>query len=186
LSSGGVALSARPALLCSFIPPPVEASERDKCYSKNQCRVAVYALLEPYSPQPYEQLASVFQTYGDTANAIAIRYAGRTRERQKSTGIQRAWLTALDLVIGYGYYPQRAILWALGLVGLGAVVLRLSGAGPINHMPFGVAYSFDMLLPLVKLRERHYQIDLVGWPRYYFYAHKIAGYVLAYKETDCS
>jgi hypothetical protein len=29
------------------------------------------------------------------------------------------------------------------------------------------------------LREKHYQIDLAGWPRYYFYMHKVMGYVLA-------
>jgi hypothetical protein len=49
----------------------------------------------------------------------------------------------------------------------------------INGMPYGFAYSFDMLLPLIKLRERHYSIDLAGWPRYYFYFHKSIGFVLA-------
>jgi len=46
-------------------------------------------------------------------------------------------------------------------------------------MPFGIAYSFDMLLPIIQLREKHKKIDLQGWPRYYFYTHKIMGYVLA-------
>ena len=46
-------------------------------------------------------------------------------------------------------------------------------------MPFGVAYSFDMLLPIVRLREEHYKTDLHGFARYYFYGHKILGYVLA-------
>ena len=42
-----------------------------------------------------------------------------------------------------------------------------------------LAYSFDMLLPLVKLRERHYEIKIIPWfPRNYFYVHKIFGYVL--------
>jgi hypothetical protein len=34
-------------------------------------------------------------------------------------------------------------------------------------------------LPIIKLRDAHYKIDLVGLPRYYFYGHKVAGYVLA-------
>jgi hypothetical protein len=46
-------------------------------------------------------------------------------------------------------------------------------------LPVGISYSFDMLLPVIKLRDAHYQIDLAGWPRYYFYVHKVAGFVLA-------
>jgi len=67
----------------------------------------------------------------------------------------------------------------LGFVVLGALVLRVSGEGAANHMPFGIAYSLDMLLPVIRLREAHYEIELRGWPRYYFYGHKLMGYVLA-------
>ena len=65
------------------------------------------------------------------------------------------------------------------LVLLGAFVLWISGQGRKNGIPIGLSYSFDMLLPIIKLRDAHYEIDLMGWPRYYFYLHKIAGYVLA-------
>ena len=46
-------------------------------------------------------------------------------------------------------------------------------------MPIGLSYSFDMLLPVIRLREEHYKIDLVGGTRYYFYFHRIMGWVLA-------
>jgi hypothetical protein len=49
-------------------------------------------------------------------------------------------------------------------------------------MPVGIAYSVDMLLPIIKLRECHYDIDFEGQfrpARYYFYFHKFMGYVLA-------
>jgi len=46
-------------------------------------------------------------------------------------------------------------------------------------MPYGIAFSFDMLLPIVKLRDYHYTVDLKGWARYYFYFHKLMGYLLA-------
>jgi hypothetical protein len=62
---------------------------------------------------------------------------------------------------------------------LGAAVLRVSGQGPRNAMPIGLSYSFDMLLPVIRLREQHYAVDLTGAPRYYFYCHKIMGWVLA-------
>jgi len=135
--------------------------------------------IDHYAPQPYEQLASVVQSQGNSTLATAIRYAGRERERSEATFGEWVWLTALKLVIGYGYYPLRAVLWVIGLVLAGAVVLRVSGEGPRNGMPFGLTYSFDMLLPIIKLRDSHHQIDLKNWARYYFYGHKIMGWVLA-------
>jgi len=44
---------------------------------------------------------------------------------------------------------------------------------------FGMAYSIDMLLPIIELDKSHYDISLEGWVRVYFYVHKIFGYVLA-------
>ena len=134
-----------------------------------------------YSRQPYEQLATVLQTQGEIGSATAVRYFARDREheRREATDPVRLWLRLLDLVVGYGYYPQNTFRWAAGFVVLGALVLRIFGEGPKNGMPFGFAYSFDMLLPLVRLREKHYSIDLAGPARYYFYIHKIMGWVLA-------
>ena len=65
------------------------------------------------------------------------------------------------------------------LIVRGALVLRSSLEARINRMPYGVAYSFDMLLPLIQLQKSHADIELRGWRRYYFYFHKISGYVLA-------
>jgi hypothetical protein len=132
-----------------------------------------------YAPQPYEQLASVVQGQGDTTLATAIRYAGRERERSEATGRNWLWLTVLKWVIGYGHYPARSILWALGLVAVGAIVLRISGEGVRNGMPYGLAYSFDILLPVIRLRASHDAIDLQNWARYYFYVHRIMGFLLA-------
>jgi hypothetical protein len=39
-------------------------------------------------------------------------------------------------------------------------------------------YSFDALLPIIRLRELHYQIELGGWRHYYFYFQKIVGWIL--------
>jgi hypothetical protein len=132
-----------------------------------------------FSPHAYEQLALAFQNQGHADDARAIRYDGRERERSESTGLRYAWLTTLNWAIGYGHHIELAMVWTLLLVILGAFVLGISGEGRKNGMPVGLSYSFDMLLPIIKLRDAHYEIDLVGWPRYYFYAHKIAGYVLA-------
>jgi hypothetical protein len=132
-----------------------------------------------YSAQPYEQLALVLQNHGAAANATFARYLGREQERATSTGWRYAWLSTLNWFVGYGYYPVLAIFPTLLMIGLGVVMLRVSRQGPANGMPYGVTYSFDMLLPLIKLREKHYQMELQGWVRYYFYFHKIAGWLLA-------
>jgi len=131
------------------------------------------------SPQPYEQLALVFQNQGHDDEARAVRYAGRERERSEAGGLRWAWLTTLNWAIGYGHRIEWALVWTIVLVGLGALVLGISGEGRKHGLPVGISYSFDMLLPVIKLRDAHYQIDLAGWPRYYFYVHKVAGFVLA-------
>jgi hypothetical protein len=135
------------------------------------------------SRQPYEQLANVLQARGEIETATAVRYAEREHDRVRAWHDNRldiyGWLTLLKGVIGYGYYPYRSIWWVFGFVFLGVVVLRASGEGPRNHMPIGVSYSFDMLLPIVRLRDQHYDVDLQSWPRYYFYFHKIVGWALA-------
>jgi hypothetical protein len=46
--------------------------------------------------------------------------------------------------------------------------------GVIN--PFG--YSFETLLPIIKLSELHYEVELDGWRHYYFYFHRIVGWWL--------
>jgi hypothetical protein len=45
-------------------------------------------------------------------------------------------------------------------------------------MTLGPIYALDMLLPIIRLREEHYKIELNGIARYYFYFHKLMGYLL--------
>jgi hypothetical protein len=141
---------------------------------------AWFGRLPHFAPQPYDQLASVVRSAGKDDLATTIRYSGRQRERNdERKWIPWGWLYILEGSIGYGFYPLRALLSVVGFVGLGALVLRLTGEGPRNGMPVGLAYSFDLLLPIVRLRESHYAIDLRAPARYYFYFHKIMGYLLA-------
>ena len=133
-----------------------------------------------YAAQPYEQLAFCLKNNGKSEMATTIRFAGSERERKEPSGWWHyTWLTIFKYSVGYGYRPWWALGWAAAFVLLGAAVLQISGEGLRNNMPYGLAYSFDMLLPLVKLRESHYEFDLLGWARYYFYVHKIMGYLLA-------
>ena len=93
----------------------------------------------------------------------------------------------LKYTIGYGLGDRyfRSLYWVILLVVIGTPVLRRSGQSIIlaqndkPKMKIGVAYSLDMLLPIICLRGRHYDIDLQGMARYYFYMRQIMGYVLA-------
>jgi uncharacterized protein YjbI with pentapeptide repeats len=132
-----------------------------------------------FSPQPYEQLAFVLQKLGQKDKAKDILYEAKDRERYKAQPLGKTWLTMQKWFIGYGYRIYYAWAWVLGFVVAGVVVLQLSGEGRRNNMPFGIAYSIDMLLPVIHLRDAHYKIDLDGWARYWFFFHKTMGYVLA-------
>jgi hypothetical protein len=44
---------------------------------------------------------------------------------------------------------------------------------------WGLFYTVDMFVPLIRLNERHYSgVNLKGGPQYYFYVLKFAGFVL--------
>ena len=83
-------------------------------------------------------------------------------------------------IIGFGLYPQRAGLWILVLVPLGAVIFGFDPSVRLRAMRFvdRLIYSFDALLPFVTLRIEHGAFDLQAWPKYYLYFHKVMGYVL--------
>ena len=146
---------------------------------------------QPYSPQPYEQLAAVLKRMGHGVEANDILYAGRERARNLAfeEGNYWTWIgqTALKYTIGYGYGSRyfRSIYWILGIIIMGKLFLDLSGQHRVKtqngNQPIriGLFYSLDMLLPIIQLRQRHYEIDLKGLVRYYFYFHQIMGYVLA-------
>jgi hypothetical protein len=130
------------------------------------------------SPQPYEQLASVLTRLGYKEKARDILYASKDRERNETPYPGKALLLAQWAFIGYGYRTSRSVWWLLFFVLVGAAVLRLSREGEAHGMPIGLAYSLDLLLPVIVLRKAHHEIDLAGWARYYFYFHKAMGYVV--------
>lgn len=132
-----------------------------------------------YTPAPYQQLAAILREQGRSDDADEILYAGKERERAQSSSWRYLWLSANKLFIGYGYHVWWTLRGVAVLLVAGMLFLRFSGEGREHGMPYGFIYSFDMLLPIIRLREKHYKIDLYGWVRYYFYFHKVMGFVLA-------
>jgi hypothetical protein len=45
-------------------------------------------------------------------------------------------------------------------------------------MNLGFFYSLDAFLPFVELRKKFGDVDFHGWLMYYFYFHRLAGYVI--------
>ena len=144
---------------------------------------------ETYSPQPYRQLAGVLRTAGLEEMANDILFASRERTRKESSSsVKGAILWVLKNVIGYGYGGR--IFWALawigGFVAAGTLILYFSKERSRHYILRDrfvdcAFYSLDMILPLIHLRERHYYaVDLITWIKYYFYIHKIMGYILVF------
>ena len=85
---------------------------------------------------------------------------------------------------GYGYHPLWVVVWVVFVTVAGWIWLWRTGQNQAKKKDgtpetIGFWYSLDMLLPIIELRKAHYEIDLEGSARYYFYVHKIMGYVLA-------
>jgi hypothetical protein len=133
-----------------------------------------------YSPLPYTQLAGVLKQAGDLEKAKRILYAGRARQWREAHGLTRFWLSLHWAFTGFGYYPEVSGLWAILLVLVGAALFGHDRTSEIRLYSRAerLIYSLDMLLPIVQLRHHHYQFDLVGWPKFYLYFHKMMGYVL--------
>jgi hypothetical protein len=156
----------------------IEGADDDPVNREADWYISWLARQVNYSPQPYEQLAGVLQKAGHSDKAKEILYAGRNRGLWRATGLEFIWLLLLKIIIGFGYRIYYALGWAAGLVCLGAFVLHRTGQGPRHKMPYGLSYSLDTLLPIVDLRECHKAINLSGFAKYYFYFHKIMGFIL--------
>jgi len=130
-----------------------------------------------YSPGPYTQLASVLRASGQKSKADDVLFAGKERERLLTDGPQWLGLTLLSYTTGYGYHYFYSLGWIALLVFVGVAFLERYGETDRHNIRF--VYSLDMLLPIIKLRDLHYSIDLQSPARYYFYFHKVMGYILA-------
>ncbi|SIT49334.1 conserved hypothetical protein [Paraburkholderia ribeironis] len=142
-----------------------------------------------YDPGPYQAVADFLLKTGDADAAREVGIAGKNKERAQAcrSVLTPNWFdyvlpcTYLWLswaLVGYGYRLYLSFVWAAIFIGVGTVVFRHTLEGRLAKVPIGFAYSFDMFLPLVKLRDEHYKIDIKSRARYCLYVHKLAGWVL--------
>ena len=143
------------------------------------------------------------------ADNILYAGRAREHKESNMWWYRSVFLWVLWLLIGYGYGLRNffALAWIFGFIIIGMIFLRhiknidkffLLVKKKITRrdiptrilftkarswkrvQKLGFWYSFDMLLPVIRLREKHYGVDLKGWVQYYFYVHKIIGYVLIF------
>lgn len=122
-----------------------------------------------FVPQPYEQLAAVYQRQGQDADARAVLVAKHRNMRRTLSPAARLWSVLQDATVGYGYRPLRAVWLLLGLLTAGTALFAAwppTAVGDGKPPPFQPAvYTLDLLLPLVDLgQERSYApMGILQW-----------------------
>jgi hypothetical protein len=122
----------------------------------------------------------VAQGERDAANGIGVEghdkeLANAFREHKWPHGL---FLLLSRITVGYGFHPEWSIVSITIMTLLRAFVFACTAEARDWEIGRGIAYSFDMLLPIIRLRELHYKIDIEGPARYYFYVHRLFGFVL--------
>jgi hypothetical protein len=130
-----------------------------------------------FSPQPYTQLAKVFQESGreDQAKQVLIALENDRKERTGLTRGELVWYY-VGWTIGYGQRPWRALWISLAIMVLGAVVFGSAAnyglmmpedqMGTKDDAPNGgwkrdsrmnsILYSVDAFIPLVSFHQTKY------------------------------
>jgi len=140
-------------------------------------RLEWLALQEPFTPGPYRQLAKVMRNAGHDRGALRVLFTMEDRLWKERTFPASLLRWPLQLVVGYGYYPLRALagLLILVLIGWGIFAqansagvmvpkeqkayetFKASGHAPAHYEPLSpMAYSLENSLPLVKLGQVEY------------------------------
>ncbi|MDO9633336.1 MAG: hypothetical protein Q7I92_15680, partial [Humidesulfovibrio sp.] len=133
-----------------------------------------------FMPQPYEQLADVFQRAGHDSEAKDVRIAKENaRQRYFKNPIKSTWWFLKWATIGYGYRPQRALYLLLILIALGSTVYwqNMESMTPSVSYHYNATdssdvkgnfiasnypdlntlfYSIDVALPIVDLQQERY------------------------------
>lgn len=135
--------------------------------------------IDGYTPQVYDQLSAAYRRAGD---AQAARRVGiRKQWRRRSPFNPLNWL--LYATVGYGYRTWLAAVWLVILLLVGSRAFTIAGAhhlmqadpnAPAFHP---IAYTLDLLLPVVNLGQR-VAFTPRSWALYWSWALIGAGWIL--------
>ncbi|WP_280720023.1 hypothetical protein [Kitasatospora sp. MAP5-34] len=106
-----------------------------------------------FRAQPYEQLASYYRGLGNDGEARTVLLAKQRAQRRQLPWWQRVPSHLLDLLVGYGYRPLRAIAWAVGLLAAASVYfaqVKPQHVSTEDHSVFNpVLFAADHLVPVI-------------------------------------
>lgn len=134
-----------------------------------------------YRPHPYEQLAASHRALGNDAEARTALLAKQRARRLTLPWFRRVPGYFLDAVVGYGYRPLRAGIWAAGLMIAGSVYFAHvhptpTGSGtPAPYNP--VLYTADQLIPIAQFGQQD-AWHVHGAPQYAAVALTACGWAL--------
>lgn len=121
-------------------------------------RLAWVASATPeYSPEPYEQLATVYRQSGEDTNARTVLLAKQRRRRETLPLVGKVWGYLQDWTVAYGYRPAQAAVWMAVLWASGA--LWFAGHPPTEVVPEespqwnAPLYALDLLLPVISFGQ---------------------------------
>ncbi|MEY9964889.1 hypothetical protein ABIA33_002931 [Streptacidiphilus sp. MAP12-16] len=110
-----------------------------------------------YRAQPYEQLAAYYRSLGNDGDARTVLLAKQRAQRARLPFWQRLPGHLLDLLVGYGYRPLRAIGWAVGLMVAGSVYfseVTPQHVSTEDHSLFNpVLFAADHLVPIIRFGQ---------------------------------
>ncbi|WP_169950124.1 oxidoreductase [Microbispora sp. H11081] len=135
-----------------------------------------------YLPQPYEQLAAYCRRIGHEPDARRVLLA-RQRARRRTLRLPgRLWGRLLDGLVGYGYRPWLAGLWAALLLATGTVVFTRWPPHQIgldeSRRFDAFVYTLDLLVP-VSVFEQRGAWEPSGWTQWLANGLVAAGWILA-------
>jgi len=138
-------------------------------------RLRWLALQPGFHQQPYRQLAKVLKESGDDSGAIQVLVAKEDLRYARYGPLGRLWGGFLRYTVAYGHLPMLTIMWSLGFLLIGWLIVRGAKAAavmrptyPENALAAGdrryehlypFLFSLDVFLPFVNLHKEHY-----WWP----------------------
>lgn len=138
--------------------------------------------LEDYRPQPYERLAAWYRGIGNEPEARRVLLAKQRTHRRTLSVPGQVWGWLLDTVVGYGYRPWLAGLWAAVLLTIGTIVFQQHPPSQIpldeerTFIPF--VYTLDLLVP-VSVFEQRGAWEPTGWTQWLAWGLIASGWILA-------
>jgi len=110
-----------------------------------------------FRAQPYEQLAAYYRSLGNDGEARTVLLAKQRAQRAQLPWWRRIPGHLIDLLVGYGYRPLRAIGWAIALLAASSTYFsqvtpeRVSSDNSSVFNP--VLYAADHLIPVIRFGQ---------------------------------